>query len=151
MQIISNIALISINETLVVQLISFLIFLFIINRIMIRPLRETMTERDDYVQKIQKDTINAHRRVDQIVAASRQEEQEIRQTALNVVSQMENLGNQEANGIINAAREDIAAQKRQTQKEIEQELAQAMTRVQAEAQALSLAIMEKVLNRKVAP
>ncbi len=151
MQIISNIALISINETLVVQLISFLIFLFIINRVMIRPLRETMTERDDYVQKIQKDTINAHRRVDQIVAASRQEEQEIRQTALNVVSQMENLGNQEANGIINAAREDIAAQKRQTQKEIEQELAQAMTRVQAEAQALSLAIMEKVLNRKVAP
>ncbi len=151
MQIISNIALISINETLVVQLISFLIFLFIINRVMIRPLRETMTERDDYVQKIQKDTINAHRRVDQIVAASRQEEQEIRQTALNVVSQMENLANQEANGIINAAREDIAAQKRQTQKEIEQELAQAMTRVQAEAQALSLAIMEKVLNRKVAP
>ena len=39
MQIISNIALISINETLVVQLISFLIFLFIINRIMFRPLR----------------------------------------------------------------------------------------------------------------
>ena len=34
MQIVSNVALISINETLVVQLISFLIFLFVINRIM---------------------------------------------------------------------------------------------------------------------
>ena len=149
MEIISNIALISINETLVVQLVSFLIFLFIINRIMIRPLRETMSERDDYIRKVQQDTIQAHKRVDEIEVTSRKEEKEIRQAALNVVAQMENLGNQEAHDIINAARDDIAAQKRQSQKEIEQELAAAMTGVQAEAQSLSLAIMEKVLNRKV--
>ena len=34
MEIVSNIALISINETLVVQLVSFLLFVFIINRVM---------------------------------------------------------------------------------------------------------------------
>ena len=45
MQIITNIALISINETLIVQLLSFLIFLFIINRVMIRPLRGVMSDR----------------------------------------------------------------------------------------------------------
>ena len=64
---------------------------------------------------------------------------------------MESLGNQKANDIINAAREEIAAQKRQSQNEIEQELTQAMTSVKAESQALSLAIMEKFLNRKVTP
>ncbi len=149
MEIISNIALISINETLVVQLISFLIFLFIINRIMIRPLRETMSERDDYIRKIQQDTIQAHKRVDEIEVTTRKEEQEIRQAALNVVAQMESLGNQEAHEIINAAREDIAAQKRQSQNEIDKELAKAMNSAQAEAQSLSLTIMEKVLNRKV--
>ena len=151
MEIISNIALISINETLVVQLISFLIFLFIINRIMIRPLRETMSERDDYIRQIQQDTVQAHKRFDEIEVTSRKEEQEIRQAALNVVAQMENLGNQEAHDIINSARENLAAQKSQSQNEIEQELAAAMTGVQAEAQALSLAIMEKVLKRKVSP
>jgi F-type H+-transporting ATPase subunit b len=151
MEIISNIALISINETLVVQLISFLIFLFIINRIMFRPLRETMSERDDYIRKIQRDTIQAHKRVDEIVATTRQEEQDIKQAALKVVAQMESLGKQEANSILNAAREDIASQKRQSQNEIEQELAEAMTKVQAEVQTVSLAIMEKVLNRKVTP
>ena len=149
MEIISNIALISINETLVVQLISFLIFLFIINRIMIRPLRETMSERDDYILKIQQDTIQAHKRVDDIVATTLQEEQAVRQAAFKLVTQMENLGNQEAQDIIKGAREDIAAQKRQSQNEIEQELAEAMTSVQAEAQALALSIMEKVLDRKV--
>ena len=151
MEIISNIALISINETLVVQLISFLIFLFIINRIMFRPLRETMSERGNYIGKIQRDTIQARKRVDEIIAATRDEEQEIRQAALDVVAQMESLGNQKAHDVINAAREEIAAQKRQSQDEIEAELAEAMTNVEAEAQSLSLAIMEKVLNRKVAP
>ena len=151
MEIISNIALISINETLVVQLISFLIFLFIINRIMFRPLRETMSERDDYIRKIKRDTIQAHKRVDEIVAITRQEEQDIKQAALKVVAQMESLGKKEANSILNAAREDIAAQKRQSQNEIEQELAEAMTKVEAEVQTVSLAIMEKVLNRKVTP
>ncbi len=151
MEIISNIALISINETLVVQLISFLIFLFIINRIMFRPLRKTMSERDDYIRKIQRDTIQAHKRVDEIVATTRQEEQDIRQAAFNVVARMENLGKQEANDILNAAREDITAQKSQSQNEIEQELAEAMTQVQAEVQTVSFTIMEKVLNRKVTP
>jgi len=151
MEIISNIALISINETLLVQLISFLIFLFIINRIMIRPLRETMSERDEYIQKIQKDAIQAHKRVDEIVAATQQEELEVRHTALKIVAQMESLGNQEAQDIITAARDDIAAQKQQSQNEIEQELAKAMSKVQAEAHALSQGIMEKILNRKVTP
>ncbi len=35
MQIVSSIALISINETLVIQVISFLILLFVMNRIML--------------------------------------------------------------------------------------------------------------------
>ena len=37
MEIVSKIALITINETLVIQLVSFLIFLFVINRMMFRP------------------------------------------------------------------------------------------------------------------
>ena len=55
MHIISNIALITINETLFVQLISFLIFLFIINRIMFRPLQNTMSERESYIDQTNRD------------------------------------------------------------------------------------------------
>ena len=59
MQIISNVALISINETLIIQVISFLIFLFIINRIMFRPLRNVMNDRKSHISKIQQDIVNA--------------------------------------------------------------------------------------------
>lgn len=151
MQIISNIALISINETLVVQLISFLIFLFIINRIMIRPLRSTMAERDNYIQVVREDILDSKREFEEILDESRQEEKEIRQAALQIVADMESLGNHEAQDIMGVARKEIAAMKKQTQDEIECLLAEAMTSVQKEAEVLSVSIMEKILDRKVSP
>jgi len=151
MQIISNIALISINETLVVQLISFLIFLFIINRIMIRPLRATMAERDNHIQMVREDILDSQKELEEIVDESHQEEKEIRQAALQIVAEMESLGNHEAQGIMSVARKEIAVVKKQTQAEIERLLAEAMTSVQKEAEVLSVSIMEKILDRKVSP
>ena len=151
MQIISNIALISINETLVVQLISFLIFLFIINRVMIRPLRATMAERDNYIQTVREDILDSKKELEEIIDESHQEEKEIRQAALQITAEMESLGNNEAQDIMGVARKEIAAVKKQTQDEIERLLAEAMTSVQKEAETLSVSIMEKILDRKVSP
>ena len=151
MQIISNIALISINETLVVQLISFLIFLFIINRVMIRPLRATMAERDNYIQTVQEDILDSKKELDKIIDESHEEEKEIRQAALQITAEMQSLGNNEAQDIMGVARKEIAAVKKQTQDEIERLLAEAMTSVQKEAETLSVSIMEKILDRKVSP
>ena len=151
MQIISNIALISINETLLVQLISFLIFLFIINRVMIRPLRDTMAERDNFIQIVREDILDSRKALEEIVDESHQEEKEIRQAALKVAAEMESLGNHQAQDIIASVRDEMAAMKRQTQDEIEHLLAQAMTSVEKEAAVLSVSIMEKILDRKVIP
>ncbi len=151
MQIISNIALISINETLVIQLISFLIFLFIINRIMIRPLRATMAERDNHIQMVREDILDSKKELEEIVDESNQEEKEIRQAALQIVAEMEGLGQHEAHDIIGVARKEIAVVKKQTQAEIERLLAEAMTSVQKEAEILSVSVMEKILGRKVSP
>ena len=151
MQIISNIALISINETLVVQLISFLIFLFIINRIMIRPLRATMAERDNHIQMVREDILDSKKELEEIIDESHQEEKEIRQAAIQIVAEMESLGKHEAQDIMSEAREEIAVVKKQTQGEIERLLAEAMTSIQKEAEVLSVSIMEKILDRKVSP
>ncbi len=151
MQIISNIALISINETLVVQLISFLIFLFIINRIMIRPLRDTMAERDNYIQMVQEEILDSKKELEEIAHESHQHEKEIRQAALQIATEMESLGKNEAKDIMGMAREEMAATKKQTQDEINRYLAQAMMSVQKESEALSVTVIEKILDRKVSP
>ena len=81
MQIISNVALISINETLIFQIISFLIFLFIINRIMFRPLRKVMTERETYIENIQKDIVDAEKRFENLKSQIQAQEKAVRNAA----------------------------------------------------------------------
>ena len=47
--------MITINETLVVILISFLILVMILNRLMFRPLRDTIEKRDDHLNTLDSD------------------------------------------------------------------------------------------------
>ena len=109
MQIISNVALISINETLLFQLISFLIFLFIINRVMFRPLRQTMREREHYINKVNQDILDAKEELETVIDQTKTEEGVVRQAAFKVSETLEKSANEEAGDILKAARAEIAA------------------------------------------
>ena len=58
MEIVSNIALISINETLIVQMVSFLIFMFVMNMVMFRPLNRVMKKRSEYMESLKQDMLS---------------------------------------------------------------------------------------------
>lgn len=150
MQIVSNIALISINETLIVQLISFLIFLFIINRIMFRPLRESMREREQYIEGIRMDITDAEKELQTVAQQTRDENAAVRKAGLQMTADLEEKGNQEAGEIIAAARQKIAQLSHKSKKEIETQVAEARKAITAEAGKLSVSIMEKVLDRRLA-
>jgi len=55
MEIVTQTELVSINATMIIQVLSFLIFLFLIQRIMFRPLRDTMESRSADLKRLQKD------------------------------------------------------------------------------------------------
>ena len=84
MQIVSNIALISINETMVVQLISFLIFLFVINRVMFRPLRNTMQEREHDIEGIRVDIRDAEKKLEKTLQQVQDENAAVRKAGLQM-------------------------------------------------------------------
>jgi len=149
MEIVSNVALISINETLVVQLISFLIFLFVINRVMFRPLRRTIRERESYVDGIHMDIQAAEKKLRQTMQAARDEDAAVRTAGLQMIKEMENQGSKEAGRIIATAREEIVGMGAKAQLEIDARIAEARKTIVAEADKLSLSVMEKVLDRRL--
>ena len=149
MQIVSNVALISINETLVVQLISFLIFLFVINRIMFRPLRRTMQEREHYVEGIRMDIEEAEKKLEQTMQEARDEDAAVRQAGLQMIAEMEKQGNKEAGNIIAVAREEMAQMGGEARRDIDAQIANARKTIVAEAEKLSLHVMENVLGRRL--
>jgi len=149
MQIVSNVALISINETMVVQLISFLIFLFVINRIMFRPLRSSMQEREHYVEGIRMDIEEAEKELEQTMQDARDENAAVRNAGLQMIAEMEKQGNEEADNIIAVAREEMAQMGGEARQDIDAQVAKARKTIVAEAEKLSVRVMERVLDRRL--
>jgi F-type H+-transporting ATPase subunit b len=149
MQIIPNIALISINETLLVQMVSFLIFLFVINRIMFRPLRATMQERERYIKRTQQDILDSKHQIEKIIQDTAAEESDVRRAANEVTVELEKAGNQKAGQIIDTARVEIAALNERAKQEIDRQIVEARKTITHEAETLALIVMQKILNRKV--
>ena len=150
MQIISNIALISINETLLVQLLSFLIFLFIINRIMFRPLQNVRSERVNYMDQIKIDTQNAAKELETLTGQLKAKESSVRNQAKSLKQEVEESGRMQADEIMASAREQIETLKETAQGEVEAQIFEARKHLQKESETLAVNIMEKLLERRLA-
>ena len=149
MHIISNIALLSINETLVVQLLSFLIFLFVINRIMFRPLRRTMDEREDYLKSINNEIVEAEGELERIARRIEDQESALKLEAFELKDKLEESGKQEAAEIITSASEEIAGLRQTAARQIDYQISEARGHLKRESEALAMNIMEKILTRRL--
>ena len=148
MEIISNIALISINETLIVQVVGFLIFLFVINRIMFRPLQNVMSDRSIHIERIQRDITQGQKEVASISSQIQEQETANRKEALALKDDLEATGSQQAHEIFKSVKKEIAANREKVTQEIEVRIAEERKAVKKESEALALNIIEKILDRR---
>lgn len=151
MEIVSTIGLITINATLFHQLIAFLIFLFIINRVMFRPLKSVMGEREDYMEKIKADTVDADEKLEGLLEDLKAGEAAVRAEAHEVRKELEESGGREAADILETTRQEIDAIKAKTERDIDAQVSESKKYLQQESETLSVTIMEKLLDRRLAP
>jgi F-type H+-transporting ATPase subunit b len=151
MHIAHNVALISINATLVFQLISFLIFLFIINRLMLRPLRSAMGERENHINKIQQDIFDTENEFENLTNQLQQQESTVRTEVFQFQQELEAAGKQQAAETLDSTRKEIETLWDKAHKEIDAQISEARKDVARESEALAISIIEKVLDRRLAP
>ena len=151
MEIISNIALISINETLIVQVVGFLVFLFVINRIMFRPLRNVMSDREIHIERVKRDIIQAQKKVASITSQIQEQESAARQNAMALKDELEANGSQQAKEIFASVKKEIVATSQKVQQEIAVRIAEERQSLEKESQALALNIIDKILDRRQQP
>ena len=150
MEIISNIALITINSTLFHQLIAFLIFLFIINRIMFRPLKSVMAERDSVIEKIKLDTTSAGNTLERLNDELKERESKVRSEAFQVQHELEEKGNQQSAEIMQSTLHEIELLREKNEADVKAQIMEARKHLQKESETLALNIMEKLLGRRLA-
>jgi F-type H+-transporting ATPase subunit b len=151
MQIVSVESLLSINETLIVQLISFFIFLFIINRVMFRPLRALIKKRGEYVDNLQKGIFDAENAYKELFDQIKAQESAVKTEAFAIRKKLEESGSEEAAAIIESSRQEIVNLKNRVGRELEDQISVAKAHVKKESEALAVVIMEKVLDRSLQP
>ncbi len=151
MQIISNIALITINGTLVIQILSFLTLMFILRRIMIRPLSEVMLQRKEYINGLSGDIDDAESQMETISSQLKNRESAIRAEANELRKKLEASGSQRAAELLAAVKEEVSALKSKTERDVSEQIAEAKKYLKAESEILANQIMENILDRRIAP
>lgn len=151
MEIVSTIALISINGTLLAQVISFLIFLWIINRIMFRPLLGVIEERKSFVETIKLDTAEAVADFERLTDELNAKESAVRREAAELRQEREELGSREAAEMRSSTKQEIESIKAKTEIEVAAQVVEARKHLEKESEALAINIMEKVLDRRLVP
>jgi F-type H+-transporting ATPase subunit b len=143
--------MISINATLILQLISFLVLLLILNRIFIRPVKRLMEERQAHAQSQREE---ADRLQDQAVQGEsdyRRQRHEAVHAVGEDLSRIRSEVEEEAMALLDHTRDEAEALTRRLAREVEVQVDQARRELQAEIQVLARQMAERVLARSVEP
>lgn len=149
MQIINTTALITINETLIIQLISFLLFLFIINRLMLKPLRKTMGDRNNHMDKMRQDALAAEEKLREYTRQIEKQRDKVKSEAFAVIRGLEEEGRTQAHDIVISTGKEINALRKKTEEEIRAQIDAAHKSFFAETEPLAVRVMEQVLERRL--
>jgi F-type H+-transporting ATPase subunit b len=144
-------ALIALNATLIVQMVSFLIFLFILNRVMIRPILAVMDERKNYMDGLKQSVSNSEKEVEDVSSQLQERESVARKESLQIKKKLEDSGTNVGVETINTAANEISMLKEDAEKEVQVQITEARKFMKKESENLAVNIMEKILDRRLNP
>ena len=148
MEIVENVALISINATMLVQLLSFLLFMWLLNRIMIRPLRRVMRERTIYIDQIRQQVVDADEEFQKVALQIKDQERDVRQTALNIRQDIEATAHQSAMATLNKTKQEISHLRKEAQQQVNAKISDARQLMEVEAEGLSDQMVAVLMNQR---
>lgn len=151
MEIVTQSELVSINATLVVQAVSFLIFLFLIERVMFRPLWRTVQDRRGYLHQLQRDVKTQEQKLVELTKKVEKEEAALKEAAFQESEKLEASGKQEARSMMRQVRAEMTAQQKKDTAEIQLRVKGLQQQLAGEVEPLVASIIAKVLDRRLQP
>jgi len=141
--------MVDIDYTLFIQLVLFLLLIWILNQVLYKPLLRIMDRRKEILDKAQEEVKTVQETIDRRVA---EYEEKIRAAKMEAMSQKGDLakeGTAAAKVITDKAKTEIAGMMGEFQAKLEKELASARELLRTQSLRISSEIAEKVLGRSV--
>ncbi len=141
--------LITINATLLLQVLHFLVLLFILNRLLFRPILKVVKERDSYIEERRAGIEKVRLEVEELKAKFVQLENDARQSAAKESTKYREAGLSEAEKLLAKSREKVASIKSEADEAVKEEIDEATAELGDMASSLADEIMEKIVGRRV--
>ena len=141
--------MISINATLVIQIIHFLILVYILNRLMFRPILRLMDERTGHIEKTEKRVDEALDKTEVLKESCLSRVHNARNDATIARTELRETGIAETKKLLARSKEETAVVKAKTDKEAEREIEMARPLMHDQVIVLAEGIIEKMLGRRL--
>jgi len=142
--------MISINATLFLQVLNLLVLVFVLNRIMFRPIIKLMRERDRHIERVKREAEKVKSETLQLVQKRMKLEMEARRKADAERAQLRADTQELADKIFSDQREKVVALRDDVSKAVDRQVQNARQAIHAEAAVLADEITEKLFLRRKA-
>jgi F-type H+-transporting ATPase subunit b len=142
--------MISINATLVLQVVHLLILVFILNRLMFKPILKLVDERSDYIEKSKTEIRDLESEAERLKREYLSRESKARKKASSESLELKKAGVAQVEAMIDESQKAVASIRSESETKIEAEFERARPSLQGEATVLAEEIVERLIGRRVA-
>ena len=142
--------MISINATLLIQIIHFLILVFILNRLMFRPILRVIEDRDKHLENENKNLDRLKEETDELIARCTSVEMGAKKKANAESLNLKKEAIEISEKIFSDTRDEIASIRDEADREIDLKLKEARKSLRDEALILAEELTEKLIGRRSA-
>jgi F-type H+-transporting ATPase subunit b len=136
--------MISINATLFLQVLNFLVLVFVLNRIMFRPIIKLMRERDHHIERVKREAERVKSETLQLAQKRMKLEMEARKDAGAERARLRAEAKEVADKIFSDHREKVVALRDDVNTAVDRQVQNAKQAIHSEAAVLADEITEKL-------
>ena len=141
--------MVSLDYSLGIQIINFIVLIFILNRLLYKPILGMLDKRKQQFAESEAEIKRLQETVEQKMAAYEEKLRQAKATAIEQKKEIIRQGAETAKEINDAARAEIPGLMEQFQSRMEREIDAAKRTLAGQSQRLSVEIAEKVLGRRL--
>ena len=142
--------MIELNFTLLIQAVNFFLLIYILNKILYKPILKLLEDRDQRIDGQQQQAKKTLEDIQALMVDYNQKLYNAKIDAMNTKNTARNAASEQANGIIGDARKKAEEIITQIQQQMATEIAQAQKELQPELSVMAATIAQQILGRKVA-
>lgn len=141
--------MIELDWTLFVQIINFLVLVFLLNMVLFRPIRRIIVARQARMTAYEEDIAGLADNQQGILGEVEQQLTAARRDGLGLREKLRQEGSQEESSLLEQVKKEVDAEWTQVEAKIKKDVAKAREALRAQAQDFAMALSAKILGRKL--